>query len=250
MTPDEAYRTLRGIWRMQPRQSTEEGLFCDPAVMAPPTAPIAAWGGGLILFSQAGDFVWQPGMAEVTYAAARDAITMPFLLPAVIPTEWLDTLAAVAPTIADDSCYIAGGALRDLVLGREPKDVDIFVGPNWQQANIEYLGEVELVKAGAPLDQDPKSWSESAICTTDASGSGPRATRRPAWSAPSGSSSVSLVGTSICSWPAVDQACGASSRPISLSERRSSATSASHSARMPAIVGHSSRVRRHSRAAA
>ncbi len=159
MIRDEARRTLETAWRLSGGQPLDPDCFFH--LPRPIEPPIIELRGGLIMFAEAGDYVWKPRAEEITFVTKRDAETLPFILPRTIPPEWAETLSQIAPLASEDPCYIAGGALRDLIIGRVPKDIDIFVGRNWQQANLDYLGEVELVKAGAPADQDRGSWSEA-----------------------------------------------------------------------------------------
>lgn len=160
MSIEEARRTLGTAWRLGGHDTVvPEGIvtFDD----APFPARIIECRGGLVMALAAGDFVWRPGADEVEFSAARNADTLPWVLPREVPAEWRETLAAVSEGAhADCPCYLAGGALRDLVLRREPKDIDIFVGPSWNVENASALGTVEIVKEGAPIDRDPKSWSE------------------------------------------------------------------------------------------
>ena len=41
--------------------------------------------------------------------------------------QWRDELTRRFPSLAklDDHCYVVGGAIRDLLLGREPADADV-----------------------------------------------------------------------------------------------------------------------------
>jgi hypothetical protein len=81
------------------------------------------------------------------------------LLPKV-PLSWSTVLVTIRPRFTETKAqYIAGGALRDLFLGREPKDIDIFTGPDWNVEAAKKLGEIKWTKKGAPFDQDPESWS-------------------------------------------------------------------------------------------
>ena len=61
----------------------------------------------------------------------------------IIPQKWCDALAECQ--LKDPTAIIAGGCLRDLYFGREPKDVDIFTGqlPDWpllDESSFDYEG--------------------------------------------------------------------------------------------------------------
>ena len=139
--PADARRGLETIWRF--------------AGQVGGSAPLLHWNDGIILICPLGDYVWHPLTAEIIFAERRCHQTMPFVLPQRVPAEWLETLQFVGGR----NSYIAGGALRDLVIGSTPKDVDIFVGPDWQSAYLDYLGDASEVRQGAPFDKHPASWS-------------------------------------------------------------------------------------------
>ena len=74
----------------------------------------------------------------------------------IIPQKWCDALAECQ--LKDSTAIIAGGCLRDLYFGKEPKDVDIFTGqlPDWPLANeghFDYKG-MQYVLGVADYERD------------------------------------------------------------------------------------------------
>jgi hypothetical protein len=89
----------------------------------------------------------------------------------VPPFEWRETLRALQPLASakNPHAFIGGGALRDLLLGREPKDVDLFLSRDWLGLHAlpdDVLEAWTLRSRGAPPEVDPDSWSASddTIC--------------------------------------------------------------------------------------
>lgn len=70
------------------------------------------------------------------------------LISLQIPEIWRTVLDAIGFFPRSDAAnpYIAGGALRDLVLGRLPKGIDIFTGPGWNEKALLSLGSVRDLK--------------------------------------------------------------------------------------------------------
>jgi hypothetical protein len=83
------------------------------------------------------------------------------LLPP-LPADWhqiLDVVTAFAPGCA----YIAGGSLRDVILGRREKDIDIFVDPRWCGDHVlSQFGAVTVVQqADLAADSDDRCYDDS-----------------------------------------------------------------------------------------
>lgn len=82
-----------------------------------------------------------------------------------VPTHWQTVLKAAQSTYPN--AFIAGGALRDLFLGRSPKDVDICVGRGFATADVLHRLPCELALDAAPgscVDcEDPTLVDLSAI---------------------------------------------------------------------------------------
>jgi len=77
-----------------------------------------------------------------------------FTFVTTIPDRWKRILGAVQS--ATPEALLAGGALRDRVMGREPKDLDIFVPYNSVQPEVVEKMDAALAKLGYRYLEPPE----------------------------------------------------------------------------------------------
>jgi hypothetical protein len=85
------------------------------------------------------------------------------------PELWLAILAPIRAVFGDDA-VIAGGAVRDYLLGFDPKDIDVFVNVRSIEELLEGADKLDNRFTLAPLDEELTEYEQNPDWVNEVSG--------------------------------------------------------------------------------